>query len=90
MYLAFNHNDTLIAFADTEIDAFKQGQEYYSMTGNAYHIEDDANLKPHCPKCNSILSQADYHLSAEDHYGACLECDEDFYLTEIRKWSYSK
>jgi hypothetical protein len=32
------------------------------------------------------LSKAEYHLSSPDHYGACLECDEDFYLTEIREF----
>lgn len=40
------------------------------------------NYKAYCPKCGSILSYADYHLSNDDYLGACLECDEDFYAIE--------
>jgi hypothetical protein len=40
------------------------------------------NYKGYCPKCKSVLSFAEYHLSAPDYLGACLECDEDFYAVE--------
>lgn len=43
-------------------------------------------MKPICPKCGSICSQAEYHLSAPDYYAVCLECDEDFYKIEIKEW----
>lgn len=84
MYLAFNHNNTLIAFSDSAEDLLAQAMYYQKQTGNAYFLEHDANLVPLCPKCNSVLSRAEHNLSAPDYYGACLECDEDFYLTEIR------
>ena len=40
------------------------------------------NYKGFCPKCKSVLSFAEYHLSAPDYIGACLDCDEDFYSVE--------
>jgi len=41
---------------------------------------------PLCPKCRSVMSQADYHLSNDDYFAVCLDCDEDFYKIEIKEW----
>ena len=45
-------------------------------------------MKPLCPKCGSVLSQAEYHLSAPDYFAVCLECDEDFYRCEITDFTH--
>lgn len=86
MYLAFNHNDTLLGSNEDEIALFRECQQYHFQTGNSFYIVNEDNLSPLCPKCGAVLSQAEYHLSSPDHYGACLDCDEDFYLTEIREF----
>lgn len=36
----------------------------------------------HCPKCGEEISTKDEHVSA-GYYGACLNCDEDFYKFEL-------
>ena len=86
MFIAFNHNDTVIAYSDSAEDILAQAIEYQEQTGNAYYLKREGDLTPLCPRCSSVLSKAEYHLSSPDHYGACLECDEDFYLTEIREF----
>jgi transcription elongation factor Elf1 len=43
-------------------------------------------MKPLCPKCGAVMSQADYHKSNEDYFAVCLECDEDFYEIEIKDY----
>ncbi len=43
-------------------------------------------MKPLCPKCGSVMSQASYHKSNEDYFAVCLECDEDFYEIEIKDY----
>ncbi len=88
MYLAFNHNDTVIAYSDEASDILAQAIEYHAQTGNSYHISNLDDLRPLCPKCNAVLSQAEDHLSAPDYFGACLDCDEDFYLSEIRSFKH--
>lgn len=47
----------------------------------------EQDFKPLCPKCGAIMSQADYHLSNEDYYAVCLDCDEDFYSIEVKEWT---
>lgn len=86
MFIAFNHNDTVIAYSDDASDILAQAIEYHHQTGNAYHIQNLEHLNGLCPKCNAILSQAEDHLSAPDYFGACLDCDEDFYLMEVRRF----
>ena len=43
-------------------------------------------MVPLCPKCGSVMSQAEYHLSNPDYFAVCLDCDEDFYEIEIKQW----
>ncbi len=42
------------------------------------------HYRAYCPKCNSVLSMAEYHRSNDDYLGVCLECDEDFYAVECK------
>jgi hypothetical protein len=85
-FIAFNHNDRVIACSDSAEDILAQAIEYQAQTGNAYYLKREEDLIPLCPRCSSVLSRAEYHLSSSDYFGACLECYEDFYLIEIREF----
>jgi hypothetical protein len=83
-FLAFNHNDRLLAHGDDELELFRQCNEYALMTGNSFYLADEADYVPECPRCRGVLSQD--HNVKPDYYACCVDCNEDFYIDEINQF----